>query len=191
MSINFLIHLRVAPRGIKKLKMEKITEYTKNLNLNYDFIQEDGTSSSCGTGKCFMNKLRNSWVKSCEYFYKALELHGHDHYRAIGSALYSHIKSCEYTDEINKKTLEFFENQNKKLENKIEILVSNQIVLENQNKHFQNTEHLVQELNTENQEFKSLIYGMLDEINELKEHNKCLSERIHTLENKPPMILIN
>jgi len=158
--------------------MEKITEYTKNLNLNYNFIQEDGTSSSCGTGKCFMNKLRNSWVKSCEYFYKALELHGHDHYRAIGSALYSHIKSCEYTDEINKK-----------LENKIEILVSNQIVLENQNKRSQNTEHLIQELNTENQEFKSLIYGMLDEINELKEHNKCLSERIHNLENKPPVIL--
>jgi hypothetical protein len=53
----------------------------------------------------------------------------------------------------------------------------------------QYTEHLIQELNTENQELKSLIYGMLDEINELKEHNKCLSERIHNLEIKPPVIL--
>ena len=97
------------------------------------------------------------------------------------------IKSCEYTDEINKQ----IKNQNKKLENKIEILVSNQIALENQIKLCQNTEYLVQELNTENNEFKSLIYGMLDEIDELKEHNKCLSERIHNLENKPPMILIN
>ena len=42
---------------------------------------------------------------------------------------------------------------------------------------------------SENQELKSLIYGMLDEINELKEHNKSLSERIELLENKPPIIL--
>jgi len=59
----------------------------------------------------------------------------------------------------------------------------------------QYTEHLVnlktQELSSENQELKSLIYGMLDEINELKEHNKNLSERIHILENKPPLILVN
>ena len=96
-----------------------------------------------------ITQLPNNWVNNCERFYHELELHGHDHYRAIGSALYSHIKSCEYTDE------------------------------------------KLKDLNTENQEFKSLIYGMLDEINELKEHNKCLSERIHNLENKPPMILIN
>jgi hypothetical protein len=43
--------------------------------------------------------------------------------------------------------------------------------------------------NSENQELKSLIYGMLDEINELKEHNRSLSERILLLENKPPVIL--
>ena len=32
---------------------------------------------------------------------------------------------------------------------------------------------------------------MLDEINELKDHNKSLSERMELLENKPPMILVN
>jgi hypothetical protein len=57
----------------------------------------------------------------------------------------------------------------------------------------QYTDHVVElktkELSTENQELKSLIYGMLDEINELKEHNKSLSERILLLENKPPIIL--
>jgi hypothetical protein len=57
------------------------------------------------------------------------------------------------------------------------------------------TEHLVDSkievLNSENQELKSLIYGMLDEINELKEHNKSLSDRLDLLENKPPMILVN
>ena len=47
----------------------------------------------------------------------------------------------------------------------------------------------VKELNTENKELKSLIYGMLDEINDLKEHQRCLSERIVCLENKPPLIL--
>jgi len=55
------------------------------------------------------------------------------------------------------------------------------------------TEHFVtlktQELSSENQELKALIYGMLDEINELKEHNRSLSERIHLLETKPPVIL--
>ena len=39
----------------------------------------------------------------------------------------------------------------------------------------------------ENQE---LIYGMLEEISELKDHNRSLSERIELLENKPPIILI-
>ena len=56
----------------------------------------------------------------------------------------------------------------------------------------QYTEHLIKEsgekLCKENQELKSLIYNMLDEINELKEHNNCLSERILYLENKPPII---
>ena len=42
----------------------------------------------------------------------------------------------------------------------------------------------------ENQELKSLIYGMLEEISELKEHNRSLSERIFSLENKPPVILV-
>ena len=57
----------------------------------------------------------------------------------------------------------------------------------------QYTDHAVEikmkEMSSENQELKSLIYGMLDEINELKEHNKSLSERILSLENKPPVIL--
>jgi hypothetical protein len=53
----------------------------------------------------------------------------------------------------------------------------------------QYTDFVIEELNTENKELKSLIYGMLDEINELKEHNKSLSERIELLENKPPIIL--
>ena len=51
------------------------------------------------------------------------------------------------------------------------------------------TEHLVElkvkELKTENQELKSLIYGMLDEIQELKEHNRSLSERLELVENIP------
>ena len=46
----------------------------------------------------------------------------------------------------------------------------------------QYTEHLVQELNTENKELKSLIYGMLDEINELKNINQRLNK--FELENK-------
>lgn len=52
----------------------------------------------------------------------------------------------------------------------------------------QYTELKVNEFSTENQELKSLIYSMLDEINELKEHNNCLSERILLLENKPPVL---
>jgi len=51
----------------------------------------------------------------------------------------------------------------------------------------QYTDHVVElkskELSAENQELKSLIFGMLDEINELKEHNKCLSGRILSLEH--------
>jgi hypothetical protein len=39
------------------------------------------------------------------------------------------------------------------------------------------------------EEFNLLIYTLLDEINELKEHNYCLSERILFLENKPPLII--
>jgi len=50
----------------------------------------------------------------------------------------------------------------------------------------QYTEHVIEQ---ENQELKSLIYAMLDEINDLKEHNNCLSERILFLENKPPLII--
>jgi len=53
----------------------------------------------------------------------------------------------------------------------------------------QYTEHVIERIDKENQELKSLIYEMLDEINELKEHNNCLSERILYLENKPPLIL--
>lgn len=57
----------------------------------------------------------------------------------------------------------------------------------------QYTDHAVElkmkEFNTENQELKSLIFDMLDKISELKKHNKSLSERILSLENKPPIIL--
>jgi hemerythrin-like domain-containing protein len=52
----------------------------------------------------------------------------------------------------------------------------------------QYTEHVIERIDKENQELKSLIYEMLDEINELKEHNNCLSERILYLENKPLII---
>ena len=50
-------------------------------------------------------------------------------------------------------------------------------------------EKKVQEFNIENVELKSLVYGMLDENNEFKEHNRRLSERIELLENKPPILL--
>ena len=54
----------------------------------------------------------------------------------------------------------------------------------------QYTEHVIEESEKRIcKELKSLIYNMLDEINDLKEHNKCLSQRILSLENKPPLIL--
>jgi hypothetical protein len=40
----------------------------------------------------------------------------------------------------------------------------------------------LQELVLENQELKSLVYNSLDEINDLKEHNKFLSSRVFELE---------
>ena len=64
--------------------------------------------------------------------------------------------------------------------------VNNEIVNEIDNK-ISKLKLSISNLVQENQE---LIYGMLEEISELKEHNKCLSERILSLENKPPIILI-
>ena len=96
---------------------------------------------------------------------------------ACGTGFFAFIKSCKYTEFLNKKTLELFENQNKKLKLSISSLVQESYL---------KSENMI----SENQELKSLIYGMLEEISELKEHNKSLSERILLLENKPPIILI-
>ena len=41
----------------------------------------------------------------------------------------------------------------------------------------------LQELVTENQELKSLVYNSLDQINDMREHNKSLSSRIFELES--------
>jgi hypothetical protein len=41
----------------------------------------------------------------------------------------------------------------------------------------------LQELITENDELKSLVYSSLEQINELKEHNKSLSSRLFELES--------
>jgi len=46
----------------------------------------------------------------------------------------------------------------------------------------------IDNLHSENQEFKMFILYILDELKHLKEHNNCLSERILFLENKPPLI---
>ena len=47
----------------------------------------------------------------------------------------------------------------------------------------------VQEVNIETQDLKSLVYSMLDEINELKEHNKSLSLSSETQELKSLVML--
>ena len=39
------------------------------------------------------------------------------------------------------------------------------------------------EIEQENQEFKCLVYNLLDQFNELKEHNKSLSSRVFELES--------
>ena len=57
----------------------------------------------------------------------------------------------------------------------------------------QYTDNIIKEHLIENEKLNSLIYGMWDEINELKEHNKNLSERIFALENKhslPPDLVV-
>ena len=90
---------------------------------------------------------------------------------ACGSGFFAFIKSYKYTEFLNKKTLELFENQNKKLKLSISSLVQESYL---------KSENMI----SENQELKSLIYGILEEISELKYHNRSLSERINCLENK-------
>jgi FtsZ-binding cell division protein ZapB len=111
-----------------------------------------------------------------------------------GEGMFAYVKSCQYTDfAIEELKMYKFNIENQEIKDFIE-------ELNTENKEFkskifkfnienQKLKDSVQDLNTENQELKSLIYGMLDEINELKEHNKSLSERIELLENKPPIIL--
>jgi len=93
--------------------------------------------------------------------------------------VYTYIKSCQYTEHL----VEPLETKNKELRNEIqELKLANSSLVKSS--YLQ-----IKDLSSENQELKSLIYGILDEINELKEHNRSLSERIEYLENKPPIIL--
>ena len=129
--------------------MEKLLKYTKNRDIV-------SNTPSAGTGKCEMNGFKGSWLKDCENFYNKIELHGYDHYRASGCALYGHIASCEYTDEIIELKVNKFEIENQELKLSISSLVK-ESYLKNQTTLSEN-----QERKSENQELRSLIYDMMD-----------------------------
>jgi len=106
------------------------------------------------------------WVETCDAFRNG-----------SSTSAYPYLKSCEYSEKIVKESTEIFD------------LKLQDIVLENENlkceidelKENQTNKFIVVE--KEIDELKSLLYSSLDEINQLKEHNKSLSSRVSELES--------
>ena len=151
-----------------KLKMETIESCIESIGNNMCLNNVDVEAND------FYNNFSHSLLRYWEKIHDKLN----DHPKrtgalrnACGTGFFAFIKSCKYTEFLNKKTLELFENQNKELKLSISSLVQES---------FLKSENTI----LENQELKSLIYGMLEEISELKDHNRSLSERINCLENK-------
>ena len=107
------------------------------------------------------------WVETCDAF-----TNGH-----ASTSVYPYLKSCEYSEKIVKESTELFD------------LKLQEVVLENINlkceidelKENQTNKFIVVE--KEIDELKSLLVNSLDELNQLKEHNKSLSSRVSELES--------
>lgn len=142
--------------------MEQLKKYIDFLTFSYpQRTDEERHSFNKSTFK-LPTSVTQWWTMCCNEF--ARNIYGSGD--IIGMIMFGFIKSCQYTDQLLKES---------------ELLCSMRI------KKIKTEIHVISD---ENQELKSLIYGMLNEINELKEHNKCLSSRILVLENKPPPIIL-
>jgi hypothetical protein len=95
--------------------------------------------------------------------------------------------------DLKQNTISQLNKENKQI--KSEICYVKDLINENEENHKQikseicYVKDLMNDLMNENDQFKCLFQNFINEIDELKEHNKCLSERILSLEIKPPLIL--
>jgi hypothetical protein len=142
--------------------MEQIKKYTNFLGDSYPRRTDEERHSFQRSGCIIPKDITQWWVLCSHEFAKYI----YGSVDGIGIGLFTYIKGCQYSEKL-------VEESEGKMRKELCIRFTSSMV----------------KLKKENQELNSLIYGMLDEINELKEHNKCLSERILTLENKPPLIL--
>ena len=130
-------------------------ENIENIEKYTDFLKKNSEFFSKMSKSAFgkISSIAQWWHRTTEGFCSMSGTgNGGGHY------IFTYINSCQYTDHLIKE-----------LKLSISSLVQESYL---------KSENIL----LENQELKSLIYGMLDEINELKEHNKSLSERKFLLE---------
>ena len=147
--------------------MEQIEKYTDFLHTSFPRYSQSSEwfskMSSLAFGK--IRSIADWWNQSMtEFSCHSGTSNGGGHY------IFTYIKSCQYTDHVVELKSKELSAENQELKLSISSLVQ-ESYLKSKN------------MISENQELKSLIFGMLDEINELKEHNKCLSGRIQSLEH--------
>lgn len=153
--------------------MEQLKKYIDFLTFSYpQRTDEERHSFNKSTFK-LPTSVTQWWTMCCNEF--ARNIYGSGD--IIGMIMFGFIKSCQYTDQLLKESELLCSMRIKKIKTEIHV-ISDEI------------DKASNEIKAENNELKSLIYGMLNEINELKEHNKCLSSRILVLENKPPPIIL-
>ncbi len=146
--------------------MEKLETYAEFLNNSFP-SRYNNSEWFCSMSSFAFGKfmgVRDWWNKCSEQFSQMSGISG------TGSYLYTYLKSCQFT--------EHFVNLKMDETNKVLLKLSK----ENE------------KLCSENQELKSIVYNMMDEIYELKEHASSLSDRLQELEvpikQSTPLILI-
>ena len=86
--------------------------------------------------------------------------------------LFAYFKSCEYTEKVVKENNESFELKLQQLHEEIKNIKATVINVQQQK---------IMELEQENQELKSLVYSLLDQINSLKENKSFLFEELEVM----------
>ncbi len=143
----------------------KLNENCERLNIDFQ-----PWSELC----CAFNPGIYPFLKSCEY---ADRLQAEAIGRIDGRVIDAQIRIKESTELFDSKLNEVvLENEN------LKCIVNNSISEINELRDEQENMFLIVE--KENNELKSLVYSLLEQLNELKENNKCLTSRICELELK-------
>jgi hypothetical protein len=183
--------MNTSPETLKQIgKFSKCIEYT--------------SSRIRGDQREFL--YRQSLNKLCQHIKEEtfLAIHWLDLCNAFKPGIYPFLKSCEYTDKVHGLVILKIDNELKNIKNAFKdykmLFLSKlkEVDLENKNiKYISSTvnnslceiyelrdeqENRFLIVEKENNELKSLVYSLLEQLNELKENNKCLTSRICELE---------